>query len=44
MADGTETGPHRRLSEAMVDEAPTVFEGEALDEGKCHRAIKSSGR
>lgn len=27
----------------MVDEASAVFEGEAFDEGKRHRAVKSPG-
>lgn len=32
-ANGTQTGSHRSLGEAMVDEASAVFEGEAFDEG-----------
>ena len=42
-ADGTETGSDRSLGKAMVDEAPAVFEGEALDEGERQRVVKSSG-
>lgn len=42
-ANGTQTGSHRSLGEAMVDEVSAVFEGEAFDEGKRHRAVKSPG-